>query len=296
MVSVLQKGRMMKWIVRAAVAFCLIAMSGLASAADIEIDLDALVEEAEEASPSPGALGGAIQQLLSTDAPEQTAGRAAFRGLGKDAVPDLLQALRHERPFVRLCAIHALERIKDPSARPALQAVIEKDKNDSIRARAAQAMAVFQDKVAMKVLVRLLESERAEMRYAAAEGIVSFRVRAAVYVWIHALLRSPDPGIRHLGAQALERAIPKPFGEDYAKWAKWWEAEGDRFRFLEATHPYPTKWQRKPSPFPAPAETSTTEKPAWAVEPGPPKRLPPRRRPPTRPAVPANLGELLEDF
>ena len=129
-----------------------------------------------------------LRQLIRNDPSWEvraSAGRAIGRLSLREAVPDLVRALRDERPEVRIVAAAALWRLPDPAAVPALVALLEDD-DPAARQWGALALGVTNDTRSTEPLLGLLGDTAAAVRTdairslgrvgdpAAGEGLAAF--------------------------------------------------------------------------------------------------------------------------
>lgn len=92
-----------------------------------------------------------------------SAGRALGRLAARDAVPDLVAALRDPVVDVRVVAAAALWRLPDPAAVPALLELL-RDQDGSARQWGALALGVIGDRRATEPLLRLLSDPEGAVR------------------------------------------------------------------------------------------------------------------------------------
>lgn len=112
------------------------------------------------------ALETLVHELLwETGSKQRKAARELARrgAAAREAVPVLIQALRKRRPDVRLAAVRALEKIGDPQARRALQALVQKDPDADVRVAAQNAQAALADDPG-EAIAELLARESDERR------------------------------------------------------------------------------------------------------------------------------------
>lgn len=107
-----------------------------------------------------------LRELLRSDESWEvraSAGRAIGRLGTRDAVPDLVRALRDERVDVRVVAAAAIWRLPDPAAVPALLDLLS-DPDPSARQWATLALGVIRDTRAVAPLTALLADPEASVR------------------------------------------------------------------------------------------------------------------------------------
>jgi hypothetical protein len=150
---------------------------------------------------------GAVRVLL---ADEETCG-AAVRTLGKwrcrEAVPEILHFVKHERETRRVAAINALREIGDPAAVPDLLAALG-DPVFTVREAAARALASL-GAPAEKALLRALPDAEDPARRQIIRTLGGLRSRRAAGA-LKRLLRDSDPLVRADAAEALARIRGPP--------------------------------------------------------------------------------------
>ena len=107
-----------------------------------------------------------LRRLLRHDPAWQvraSSGRAIGRLSVRDAVPDLVAALRDPQVEVRVVAAAALWRLPDPAAVPALLRLIE-DTDPAARQWAALALGVIRDPRAVEPIASLLDDAEKSVR------------------------------------------------------------------------------------------------------------------------------------
>ena len=156
---------------------------------------------------------------------------ARLIALGADAVPVLLGALHHAHPAVRIHAAHALSRIRDTRALPAVVAALADAENRGAVAIAAEKALVEWGEAAKP---QLLEAART-----AADPVRARAVRALGRIGgadldarLRELLLDPVAGVRAQAAAALaavagSASLPAltPLLADADKWVRYGVAE-----------------------------------------------------------------------
>ena len=107
-----------------------------------------------------------LRRALRSDADwrvRASSGRAIGRLAARDAVPDLVRALRDPRVDVRVVAAAALWRLPDPAAVPALLELL-RDNDASARQWGVLALGVIHDRRATEPLVGLLSDPESDVR------------------------------------------------------------------------------------------------------------------------------------
>lgn len=108
-----------------------------------------------------------------------SSGRALGRLAARDAVPDLVRALRDPVVDVRVVAAAALWRLPDPAAVPALLELL-RDSDAAARQWGALALGVIRDRRATRPLIALLSDPQPDVRLDAVRSLGRIRDPAAV--------------------------------------------------------------------------------------------------------------------
>lgn len=108
-----------------------------------------------------------------------SSGRAIGRLAARDAVPDLVRALRDPVVDVRVVAAAAIWRLPDPAAVPALVELL-RDQDASARQWGALALGVIRDRRAIRPLIGLLSDPEAGVRMDAIRSLGRIRHASAV--------------------------------------------------------------------------------------------------------------------
>lgn len=119
-----------------------------------------------------------------------SSGRALGRLAARDAVPDLVRALRDPVVDVRVVAAAAIWRLPDPAAVPALLELL-RDQEAAARQWAALALGVIRDRRATQPLVTLLRDPEKDVRLDAIRSLGRLRDPAAVQA-LEAFARDGD--------------------------------------------------------------------------------------------------------
>ena len=107
-----------------------------------------------------------------------SSGRALGRLGARDAVPDLVRALRDPVVEVRVVAAAALWRLPDPAAVPALLTLLD-DRDAAARQWGALALGVTRDRRATQPLIALLNDRERDVRLDAIRSLRRIRDAAA---------------------------------------------------------------------------------------------------------------------
>lgn len=108
-----------------------------------------------------------------------SSGRALGRLSAREAVPDLVRALRDPVVDVRVVAAAALWRLPDPAAVPALLELL-RDRDAAARQWGALALGVTRDRRATQPLITLLDDPERDVRLDAIRSLRRIRDAAAV--------------------------------------------------------------------------------------------------------------------
>lgn len=108
-----------------------------------------------------------------------SSGRALGRLAARDAVPDLVRALRDPVVDVRVVAAAAIWRLPDPAAVPALLELL-RDREAAARQWAALALGVIRDRRATQPLLTLLRDPEKDVRLDAIRSLGRLRDPGAV--------------------------------------------------------------------------------------------------------------------
>ncbi|MCD5401319.1 HEAT repeat domain-containing protein, partial [candidate division NPL-UPA2 bacterium] len=168
-----------------------------------------------------------IQELRDEDRGVRLRAAWALGKIGKPAVEPLIAALKDEDSDVRESAATALWKIGDPRAVTPLITALG-DEDERVRRNAAEALGRIGDPRAVEPLIAALRDEDSDVRESAALALGKTRDPRAVKPLI-AALRDEDRDVRESAAWALEEITGKYFGEDVARWQKWWEENKEAF-------------------------------------------------------------------
>lgn len=145
--------------------------------------------------------------------------RARALGTGRVARPQVEQALRGREPRARALALEAL-------GEPGLAAPFAGDAADELRIACAR---VADDPAALE---KLSKDRSWRVRLALALAVERRRRKEDLPLLMR-LLRDPPGRVRARAAEALENLTQLPFGDDAAKWEKWWGSGGRAFELPE---------------------------------------------------------------
>ncbi len=172
-----------------------------------------------------------ISRLTSENESWRVDAEARLVSLGNGAVPSLIGALQHANPAVRVHAAHALARIGNPSAIPAIISALEDTENNAAGAIAAE-----------KALVAWGEAVKGALLQTALKGPEHVRPRALRALGkiggedlehpLRALLSDPAAAVRTQAAAGLAQITgPRsveaiaPLLADGDKWVRYGVAE-----------------------------------------------------------------------
>ena len=125
---------------------------------------------------------------------------------GEQAIPALLDGLRHEDPKVRSNCCWVLSEIGDRRAIPYLQP-LSRDSVDSVRLEAARSLVVMGDMKPVPVLIEGLDSERIQVRWLCHEALKRSTAR--------------DFDYDHLTDDRLARS------HSVYRWRRWWSEQSN---------------------------------------------------------------------
>jgi HEAT repeat protein len=172
-----------------------------------------------------------ISRLTSANESWRVDAEARLVSLGDSAVPSLIGALQHASPAVRIHAAHALARIQNPTAIPALISALEDTENNAAGAIAAEkALIAWGEPVKGALLqVALKGPERVRPRALRALGKIGGEDLDHP---LRALLADPSAAVRTQAAAALaqiagSRSVEAlaPLLSDGDKWVRYGVAE-----------------------------------------------------------------------
>jgi HEAT repeat protein len=172
-----------------------------------------------------------ISRLTSTNESWRVDAEARLVSLGEAAVPALIGALRHANPAVRIHAVHALARIGNANALPAVIGALEETENNGAVAIAAEKALVAWGNAAKPALLELASRgpSRVRPRALRALGRIGGEDLRAPF---QALLADAEPPVRTQAAVGLAQAIGRsavdliePLLADPDKWVRYGVAE-----------------------------------------------------------------------
>lgn len=142
--------------------------------------------------------------------------------VGAPAIEPLITALGYEESDVRRRVVDILGKIKDVRAVEPLIVAL-KDEDWDVRSKAVEVFNAI-GTPAVELLIKALRDDAWEVRVGAVEALGKIGDRRAVYPLI-TVLGDEDEGefIRESAAEALNLITGQTFGENPAKWQKWWE-------------------------------------------------------------------------
>lgn len=143
-------------------------------------------------------------------------------GEAKDlrAVEPLIAALKDKDSDVRNTVVEALMEIKDPRVvEPLISAL--KDKDVSVRSNAERALVKI-GKPTVDLLIAVLMDTNADIRRRATYVLADIKDPRAIGPLI-VVLQDNDKDVQLAATYALQQITGQDFGEDPAKWQKWWE-------------------------------------------------------------------------
>ena len=124
--------------------------------------------------------------------------------------------LEHRNNRVRDRTPKSLHKTDDPRTAEELIAALQ-DESPPVRIRAAIALGDRGDPRAVNPLIAALDDSNSGVRMWAARALERMGPQLV------AALENKDPEVRSMAARALRKITHKDFGEDSARWQKWWE-------------------------------------------------------------------------
>ncbi|HEU5182743.1 MAG TPA: HEAT repeat domain-containing protein [Candidatus Polarisedimenticolia bacterium] len=142
----------------------------------------------------------------------------------KAAVPALHKALRDPEMDVVRAALEGLTQIRTPGIAGMLIEGLA-DQNETIRANSATALSSFGEPDAAKALLDALHKDPSPKVRLSAVGALPNAAGYAAFNPILSLLKDPHapPEMKDQAATSLQSLTGQDFGQDAARWAKWWE-------------------------------------------------------------------------
>ena len=172
-----------------------------------------------------------ISRLTSNNETWRVEAETRLVALGEPAVEPLIGALQHASPAVRMHAVHALGKIRDPRAiAPMVKALGDTENNGATAIAAEKALVEWGEPVKRSLLEAVRQSgESARPRALRALGKIG---GADLEAELRAFLGDSIPAIRAQAATALAAAIDKraieaitPLLKDPDKWVRYGVAE-----------------------------------------------------------------------
>lgn len=148
--------------------------------------------------------------------------------IGPTAVPALLGATKGGSVYSRSRAVFALRRIRDPSSRPALEAVLSGDPEWAVRREAATALGELGDAAAVPALVTALGDSDTEVRHAVAASLGHLGDPRAVEPLLAAWKQSEVPEVAQEIRRSISRITGLPEGADRSVVGDWLKKQGNR--------------------------------------------------------------------
>ncbi len=142
------------------------------------------------------------------------------------AVDPLIAALNDVSSHVRSAAARALARIGDARAVDPLTAVLEDADSEHERSGAARALGGIADARAVEPLITALKDRNRRVRSQAAAALGNIGDAHAVEPLI-SVLEDESSGARRAAERALGEIAKQDFGQDQARWQRWWEENRD---------------------------------------------------------------------
>jgi HEAT repeat protein len=139
-------------------------------------------------------------------------------GMGRDAIPQLIELLGHPNWKVQVRASGALRSIGEPAVEPVIRTVKKGSNNQ--RFRAVQALAQMEGPGVQECLTGALKDGAWRIRWAASRALADRKTGDAVDDLIP-LLEDDHRRVREAAQQALEKITGKYRGKDPDAWRRW---------------------------------------------------------------------------
>lgn len=146
--------------------------------------------------------------------------------IGPPAVPALLEATKGGSVYSRSRAVFALRRIRDPSSRSTLEAVLAGDPEWAVRREAASALGELGDASALPALVKALGDSDPEVRHAVAASLGLLRDSRAVEPLLAAWKPDEAPEVAQEIRRSISRITGLPEGADRSAVGDWLKKQG----------------------------------------------------------------------
>mgnify|MGYP006281314487 CR=1 FL=1 len=143
---------------------------------------------------------------------------ALLAGMGREAVPKLIELLGHPNWKAQVRASGALRSIGEPAVEAVIRAATKGSQNQ--RFRAVQALAGMEGPGVRKSLIGTLEDGAWRVRWAAARALGDRKTTDAVEHLIP-LLEDNNRRVREAARQALEKITGQYRGKDPEAWQRW---------------------------------------------------------------------------
>jgi hypothetical protein len=146
------------------------------------------------------------------------------------AIPPLRKALKDPEIEVVHAALEGLNQIKAPGTAAALIEGLA-DSNETIRANSASALSSFTEPEAARALLEALHKDPSPKVRLSALGALPNAGGFSAFAPILALLKDPRTAteMKNKAATSLQSLTGQDFGQDAAKWARWWEQNKSTF-------------------------------------------------------------------
>ena len=140
------------------------------------------------------------------------------------AIPALRKALKDPELEVVRAALEGLTQIKAPGVAAALIEGLG-DADETIRANSAAALSSFEEPDAARALLEAVRNDSSPKVRLAALGALPNAGGFATFSTILAFLKDPhsDAEMKGKAVICLQSLSGQDFGQDAAKWARWWE-------------------------------------------------------------------------
>lgn len=125
----------------------------------------------------------------------------------KEAIPDLIEALKDESSGVRISAVVSLGYFKDERIIEPLIEILKKDKNRAVKIMTIQSLGRFRDKKVVKILDEMVEDKDSRVRSAACRSLGMIGNEKVVKKLLQRLEKDENWLVRQVTVNALTDLI-----------------------------------------------------------------------------------------
>ena len=150
----------------------------------------------------------------------------------EQAIPSLIEVLRNNNGGGTTSRLFyygvnkAFVKIGKPAV-PALIKLLQRDKNERVRNRAANLLGAIGDKSAIPALIKALWDKGEYVSQNAALALVKIKDKSAIPELLKAL-ENENINVNKWAKKALKGITDQDFDQDTAKWQKWWDENKDK--------------------------------------------------------------------